>query len=141
VLFAGEYQGNVDSRGRIAIPTAFAEALSGEVVVARGFERCVAVYSAEGWERIAAEIRDLPSTNAETRQLARFIFASANEQQADRQGRLQLPRTTLDYAGIVRDVVVLGTGDAVEVWDREAWASELGALPDRVSDAGQGRAA
>ena len=109
--------------------------------MARGFERCVAVYSAEGWERIAAEIRDLPSTNAETRQLARFIFASANEQQADRQGRLQLPRTTLDYAGIVRDVVVLGTGDAVEVWDREAWASELGALPDRVSDAGQGRAA
>ena len=141
MLFAGEFQEHVDSRGRIAIPAPFADALSGEVVVARGFERCVAVYSAEGWDRIAAEIRDLPSTDPETRQLARFIFASANEQEIDRQGRIELPQPLLDYAGIERDVVVLGTGDSVEIWDRESWKTELGALPERVSATGRSEAA
>lgn len=141
MLFAGEFQGHVDSRGRIAMPAAFAEALSGDVVVARGFEQCVAVYSSEGWDRIASEIRELPSTDPETRQLARFIFASANEQQVDRQGRIEMPKAILAYAGIERDVVVLGTGDAVEIWDSESWKAELGSLPGRVSDKGHSEAA
>ncbi|MDP6823498.1 MAG: division/cell wall cluster transcriptional repressor MraZ [Dehalococcoidia bacterium] len=136
VLFAGEFEGHVDSHGRIAVPAVFAEALSGVVVVARGFERCVSVYSEQGWQRIASEIRDLPATNAKTRRLARFIFASAHEQEADRQGRIELPKTVLRYAGINRDVVVIGTGEAVEIWDRESWAQELDAVQARVSDAG-----
>ncbi len=135
MLFAGEFEGHVDSRGRIAVPPVFAEALSGVVIVARGFERCVSVYSEEGWQRIASEIGELPVTNAETRRLARFIFASAHEQEADRQGRIELPKSVLRYAGIKRDVFVIGTGEAVEIWDRESWAEELGALQARVSDA------
>lgn len=133
VLFAGEFDGRVDSHRRIAIPAVFAGELSEGVVVARGFERCISVYSAEGWERIASEIRELPVTNAETRRLARFIFASANEQEPDRQGRIELPKAVLLYAGITTDVSVIGTGDVVEIWDRDTWAAELGTLQVRVA--------
>jgi len=133
VLFAGEFDGKIDSHRRLAIPAVFAGELSGGVVVARGFERCISIYSAEGWERIASEIRELPVTNAETRRLARFIFASANEQEPDRQGRIELPRAVLLYAGITTEVSVIGTGDAVEVWDRDSWAAQLGTLHVRVA--------
>ena len=135
MLFAGEFDGRVDSHRRIAIPAVFAEELSEGVVVARGFERCISVYSTEGWERIASEIRELPVTNAETRRLARFIFASANEQEPDHQGRIELPKAVLLYAGITTDVSVIGTGDAVEIWDRDSWAAELGTLQVRVAAA------
>jgi MraZ protein len=133
VLFAGEFEGRVDSRRRIAVPAVFAEALSGDVVVARGFERCVAVYSAEGSERVAAEIGEMPITNAESRRLARFIFASAFEQQPDRQGRIEQPKSVLSYANIEQDVTVIGTGDSVEIWDRASWKAELGELQTQVT--------
>ena len=133
MLFAGEFDGRVDSHRRIAIPAVFAGELSEGIVVARGFERCISVYSVEGWERIASEIRELPVTNAETRRLARFIFASANEQKPDHQGRIELPEAVLLYAGITTEVSVIGTGDVVEIWDRDSWAAELGTLQVRVA--------
>ena len=136
VLFAGEFEGHVDSRGRIAVPAALVEARSGGAVVARGFERCVSVYSAESWQRLADEIGKLPMTDAKTRRLARFMYASADEQQIDRQGRLELPGPALQYAGIDREVVVVGAGDSIEIWDREAWAVELAALENGIADPG-----
>ena len=136
MLFAGEFEGHVDSRGRIAVPPAFTQALSGVIVVARGFERCISIYSEDGWKRLADEIEELPATDAESRRLARFIFASADEQQPDGQGRIELPAALRRYAGIDRDVVVIGTGHSVEVWDSESWAAEIAGLHGRLSKPG-----
>lgn len=136
LLFAGEFEGHVDSKGRIAVPDAFTDALSGGAVVARGFERCVSVYSAEGWQRLAEEIGELPVTDAETRRLSRFIFASADEQEIDRQGRLELSVAVRRYAGVEREVVVIGAGNLIEIWDREAWAVELSVLETQAAVTG-----
>ncbi len=133
MLFAGQFEGHVDSRGRIAVPDAFIEALSGGAMVARGFERCISVYSPDGWQRLAGEIGELPVTDAETRRLTRFIFASADEQQIDRQGRLELSAEVRRYAGIDREVVIIGAGELIEIWDSEAWALELAVLESQTA--------
>lgn len=136
VLFAGEFVGHVDSHGRIAVPDALLEALSGGAIVARGFERCISVYSTDGWQRLADEIRELPATDEQTRRLSRFIFASADEQQIDRQGRLDLSAPVRRYAGIDRDVVVVGAGNLIEIWDSGAWAVELASLESQTTGVG-----
>ncbi|MDA1256571.1 MAG: division/cell wall cluster transcriptional repressor MraZ [Chloroflexi bacterium] len=126
--FSGEFEAHVDSHGRVAVPSSFVEALSAGAIVARGFERCVSVYSKDGWERIAAEIGELPATDATTRRLARIVFASANDQQIDRQGRLELPKLVRWYAGIDHEVLVVGVGEVIEIWDKRAWVAEVAAL-------------
>jgi MraZ protein len=120
-LFLGEYQHTVDEKGRIVMPSRFRDRLDDGVVVTKGQERCLYVFPADRWEQEVEKVSRLPRTNRTNRNYARSFFGSAIDQQTDKQGRLQLPQTLRTYAGIDKDVVIVGVSDRLEIWDTAAW--------------------
>lgn len=121
-MFLGEYQHSVDAKGRVVLPSRFRDDLVAGCVVTKGQERCLYVFPVDRWETEVNQVNQLPRTNARNRQYARSFFASAIQQELDKQGRVQIPANLRDYAGITKDVAVLGVSDRVEIWDAAEWA-------------------
>ena len=125
-MFLGEYQPNITEGSRIALPKKLRDQITGdEVVLSRGFEKCIFVYDKEDWLIEASKQVESPITDGKTRDLKRYMFAGASETNIDAQGRLVLPANLKDYAGIDRKATVIGAGDHVEVWDLDAWQAHL----------------
>jgi MraZ protein len=125
-LLLGEYEHTIDDKNRLTLPAKFREELAGGVVVTRGMDGCLFVYSAEHWrERFQARVGGLDQLQREGRKLQRHFFSGAGEAELDKQGRIMIPSALLRYAGLSRDVVVAGVSDHLEIWDREAWRREL----------------
>ncbi len=120
-MFIGEYQDNLDEKGRLAIPAKFRGQLSDGAVVTKGLDNCLSLFTAEGWEMEAERLMSLPLTQAKARAYARFMLASAFSVEIDKQGRINLPATLRSYAGISGNTVVTGLGDHVEIWAPTAW--------------------
>jgi MraZ protein len=96
------------------------------VVVTRGIDPCLAVYTRADWdEYVAAQLAGLSSFNREARQMRRYLFSAAIETELDKQGRITLLPALMKYAKLERDVVVAGVQDHVEIWDRAAWRTQL----------------
>ncbi len=124
-MFLGQYAYTLDSKGRITIPAAFRKALDGErVVVTRGLDRCLTLYPLAIWNEIAAKVNALPITDPKGRALRRLLFADAADAALDRQGRLLLPERLRHYAGLERDVIVVGLDRFIELWEPQRWEEE-----------------
>ncbi len=123
-MFFGEYEHNLDAKGRLTIPAKFREALVNGVVVTRGLDGCLWVFSLESWKQVSQKIASLTMTNADARRFSRFMFASAHETIPDRNGRIILPPKLLEYAGIETDVVVTGMMNKLELWSPNRWEQE-----------------
>ncbi len=124
-MFLGQYTYTLDSKGRITIPAAFRKALDGEkVVVTRGLDRCLTLYPLAVWNEIAAKVNALPITDPKGRALRRLLFADAVDAVLDRQGRLLLPERLRDYAGLERDIVIVGLDRFIELWEPQRWEEE-----------------
>ncbi|MDQ7857553.1 MAG: division/cell wall cluster transcriptional repressor MraZ [Armatimonadota bacterium] len=121
-MLRGEYEYALDDKGRVVIPTRFRRVLGDQVVAARGLDPCVSIYSPEGWARVEEELVQLSTGK---RDIVRVILASAVDLELDRQGRVTLPARLRQYAGIDRDVVVVGLIRRVEIWNRSAWAAYI----------------
>ena len=120
-MFLGEYQHTLDSKGRLILPSAFREELQEGVVLTVGQDRCLALHPQSAWERTVEGLRELRSTSDRERRFARALLASAHSDALDRQGRVTLPPRLREYAGIERDVAVVGADLRIELWDRERW--------------------
>lgn len=120
-MFIGEYHHAIDAKGRIAVPTKYRELLSGGVVVTRGLDRCLFIYTAAAWAELAGKLAALPLSKANTRSFARFLLAGAMDAELDRQGRIVIPEYLRSFAGIQKSVVLAGLYNRIEVWDAEAW--------------------
>lgn len=130
-MFMGEYSHTLDAKGRIILPAKFRDELGSHFVVTRGLEGCLAVYTMESWLALAAAMKKVKASKENVRAFKRFLFGSAAEVEVDKQGRILIPSTLREYAGLTKDVTVLGTGDKVEVWDKgtyEAYAASI--VPD-----------
>ena len=121
MMFIGEYQHNLDEKGRLAIPAKFRGQLSEGAVVTKGLDNCLSLFTKEGWEFEAERLMALPLTQAKARAYARFMLASAFPVEIDKQGRVNVPLSLRDYAGIMGSTVVTGLGDHVEIWAPVAW--------------------
>jgi transcriptional regulator MraZ len=125
-LLLGEYEHTIDDKNRLTLPARFREAFADGVVVTRGIDPCLAVYTREGWEDfVRSQLAGLDQFSREARQLRRFLFSAGTEAELDKQGRVTVPASLLRKAGLARDVVVAGVGDCLEVWDRAAWQTQL----------------
>lgn len=122
-MFLGEYEHSLDEKGRLTIPSRFREELTGRLVVTRGLDHCLFLYPYSEWQVLGDKLRELPMTQREARAFVRLLFSGASEQTLDRQGRLLLPANLREYAGIERDVVILGLGNRVELWSKERWTA------------------
>lgn len=120
-MFLGEHKHIVDAKGRVVMPSRFRPELEPGLVVTKGQDRCLVVFPIEQFNQEVARLNRLPRTDRRNRNFARILYGGASDQGLDAQGRLPLPPTLRAYAGLDRDVVVLGVGDRVEIWDAETW--------------------
>jgi MraZ protein len=133
-LFLGEHRHSLDAKGRVIFPVRMRSDLGAQVVVQKGIEPCLYVLPPDEWERQVARVTDLPTTNPDARRYARHFFSQASSERIDGQGRLTIPQGFRDYAGLDRDVVIVGAGRRVEVWDASRWDSARGAVETHLED-------
>lgn len=125
-MLLGEFEHTLDDKNRLTLPAKFREAFGNGVVVSRGFDGCLFVFTREGWDGfVASRLEGLNQFSREARQMNRFMFAGATETELDKQGRVMVPPPLLEHAGLGREVVVAGIRDHVEIWDRAAWREQL----------------
>jgi MraZ protein len=121
VVFMGEYQHNIDDKGRLTIPAKFREELGASFVITRGLDHCLFVYPRSEWENLEAKLKSLPFTRSDARAFVRFFFSGATESDLDKQGRVLIPPPLREYAKLVRDCVVIGVSNRVEIWSKDTW--------------------
>jgi MraZ protein len=124
-MFLGEFEHTIDGKGRLTVPAKFRDELASGVVVTRGLDGCLWAYSRSEWEQLAEKISQLPTTNPNARNFARFMFSSAFDSIPDRQGRVLIPQNLRDYASIGSDTVIIGVMNRVEIWSPERWNSVI----------------
>lgn len=120
-MFRGEFQHALDGKGRVIIPSRLREGLGDRFVITRGFERCIFVYPSSEWVRLEQKLRELTMAKEEPRAFNRLIFSGAMDAEADKQGRVLIPQYLREYAGIEKEVVIIGAGERVEIWNEAAW--------------------
>ncbi|MBR6728818.1 MAG: division/cell wall cluster transcriptional repressor MraZ, partial [Clostridia bacterium] len=119
----GEYQHTVDAKGRMFVPSKFRDDLGDTFIVTLGLDNCLFVFPQEEFDRLKAKLDAVSITNKDARQFARFFFARASECELDKQGRIMLPQNLRTYAGLTKEVTVVGVSNRVELWNTEAWES------------------
>ncbi|KKQ94833.1 MAG: Protein MraZ [candidate division CPR2 bacterium GW2011_GWC1_39_9] len=122
-MFIGEFQHNIDDKGRLAVPSKFRSKLSEGAVVTRGLDSCLFLYTKEEWQKMAEKISDLPVSQSGARAFSRLMLAGAMEVDIDKQGRVILPAYLREYAGIKKEVVVAGLYSRIEIWSGEKWSN------------------
>jgi MraZ protein len=124
-MFYGEYEHSIDRKGRLIIPSRFREVMKEHYVerfvVTRGLDRCLFLFPEDEWRAQESRFRQLSFTKGEARQFNRFYFSGASELTCDKQGRVLIPPYLKDFAGIKRDVMLVGVSNRVEIWNREEW--------------------
>ena len=141
-MLLGEYNHNIDEKGRLIIPAKLREGLGDSFVICNGLEGCLFVYSQEEWNKFVAELESLPRMNKDARMFKRF-FGSANEGSFDRQGRVLVPTSLRKAAHLEKEVVLVGVQDRVEIWDKALWEEksqiseeDLDAIAERMEAIG-----
>lgn len=130
-MLMGEYSHTIDAKGRIIIPAKFREELGEGFVVSRGFDGCLYAYDAESWEKIKQQLNALPQFKKDARDIVRFFLSGAVEEEVDKQGRILIPAKLREYAGLKKEVTLVGIGSKVEIWDSDKWNS---IVPDSIDD-------
>jgi len=120
-MFMGQYHHNVDLKGRIIIPAKFRDELGNIIVLTRGLDGCLSVYTQQQWQTIYEQLIKLPSTKKESRMYVRTFMANAAECEIDNQGRILIPPTLIKSAEIAKECIVIGSGDHVEIWAKDNW--------------------
>ncbi len=123
-MFMGQYNHSVDAKGRLIIPAKYREELGEEFVITKNVDKCLTVYSKEEWKNVEGHLRELTAKNKNARKYMRFVFANASFCEPDKQGRVILNSALREYAGIEKDVVLIGVMDHIEIWSAQNWSDE-----------------
>jgi MraZ protein len=135
LAFRGHFEHSLDAKNRLSIPARYRAAFSGGVVLAKDPEPCLTVWPAETHESIIQRaLGGLNPMGRDYRRLSRFFQGNSFEVELDASGRVVLPPPLLGYAGIGKEVVVVGVGDHLEVWDRERWTTEQADLDSQIEE-------
>jgi MraZ protein len=134
LAFRGHFEYSLDAKNRLNIPAKFRASFSGGLVLARWLDPCIAIFTPDGFERFNESfIGDMHPLSPERRRLTRFFSGGSFDAELDSAGRVTLGSPLLDHAGITREVVVVGSTDHLEVWDRKRFADDQTDLPDQVA--------
>ena len=121
-MFMGEYNHTVDAKGRLIIPSRFREELKNEFIVTKGLDGCLFVFPGNEWQIFEEKLKALPLTNKNARKFSRFFVAGETTCELDRQGRILVPATLREFAGLEKDVVLTGNLNRIEVWSKAKWS-------------------
>lgn len=120
-MFIGEFRNKIDEKGRLRIPPKLKEDLGTVYYVTKGDNRCLYVLTKESFEELFEKLKSVHLADVEGRNIFRFFFSSAMKAEEDGQGRILLSQSLREHAGLTRDVVIIGAGDRVEIWDEGNW--------------------
>ena len=120
-MFMGEYQHNIDVKGRMIVPAKFREGLGESFVLTRGLDKCLFADPIEEWKILEERLKKLPLTRRDARSFTRFFFSGAVECEVDKQGRINIPQTLRNYSKLEKECVVIGVSSRIEVWSKEIW--------------------
>lgn len=124
-MFYGEYEHAIDKKGRLIIPSRFRESLKEydieKLYTTRGLDKCLFVFTESEWKAQESKFKSVSFTKSEARKFNRLYFSGASELEFDKQGRILIPKYLKDYAGIKRDVIIIGVSNRIEIWSRESW--------------------
>ncbi len=120
-MFVGEYYHSLDEKGRLIVPNNFRQLLGETFYLTRGFERCLNIYTISDWNNFSEIISSFSPTDDLMRRLCRFWFSGSVQVTTDKLGRILIPSFLIDYAGLYKDVVIIGAGRHIEIWAKERW--------------------
>lgn len=117
----GEFSHNLDAKGRLIIPARFRNELNETLIITQGLDGCLTLYTNEAWEKIYAQLQNLPTTKSQARAFVRMLTSKASEAEIDSQGRILIPANLIKLAHIQKECVVVGAGSKVEIWAKDVW--------------------
>lgn len=120
-MFLGEYLHTLDAKKRISLPVKFRKEVGKTIVVTRGLDNCLFVYSLKDWQKILKKLENLSIAQSDQRGFNRFLLSGAVEMSVDSVGRILIPDFLKDFAGLKSRVVVAGVNDRIEIWNEKAW--------------------
>ena len=132
-MFLGEYHHSIDDKGRIIIPAKARVNLGENFIVTRGLDGCLFIYPKVEWDKIIKKYNDLPD-NKNKRQFLRIFLSGATICEYDKQGRINIPEPLITYANLIKDCVIIGVVDRLDVWSRERWEEFIKENEESLSD-------
>ena len=141
-MLMGEYHHNFDDKNRLIIPSKFREELGNEFVITRGLDGCLFVYSMDEWNKVMNKLKTLPFTKKDARTFMRFMLSAASICEFDKQGRINLVNSLINYAEIKKECVIIGVNDRLEIWAVEKFnellsnSEELSLIAENLFDGG-----
>lgn len=137
-MFYGKFQHTIDPKGRVIIPAAFRDGNRLKFMIAKGLEECLFIFSMEQWDDIYTKLKALPFSDAKARDITRFFFSSACECELDGNSRILVPPELRTYAGLEKEIVIIGVGSRAEVWSKAKWETYMQKdtfTPDNIAEA------
>lgn len=122
-MLLGTYEPKLDEKGRVILPAKFRDEFAGGLVLTRGQERCIYVFPRQTFEGLLDTVQAAPLTSKAARDYVRLMLSGASDEIPDKQSRVTIPGQLRDYAGLGRDLVVIGAGSRAEIWAADAWAA------------------
>ncbi|MBR6459499.1 MAG: division/cell wall cluster transcriptional repressor MraZ [Actinomycetaceae bacterium] len=124
-MFLGTFELKLDAKGRLILPAKYREQLQGGLVITRGQEHCLYVFPLSEFERMHEQMRQAPLTSKDARAYQRVFLSGAVDDIPDKQGRILIPAILRKFADLKRELVVIGAGARLEIWDTQAWEAFL----------------
>lgn len=132
-MLMGEFHHTIDEKGRIIIPAKFRNELGSELVVTRGLDKCLFLYSKDEWDKLSNKLSTLPFTKQDARNFNRFFLSGATTSEFDKQGRINITSPLISYAGLNKECVIIGVNERLEIWDEEKYNEFLSNNEDDFS--------
>lgn len=120
-MLIGEFEHSLDAKGRIIIPAKLRETIGEKFVVTKGLDGCLFAFSLSEWTNFEEKLKSLPLSNKNSREFTRFFLSGASECEIDKQGRFLIPTNLRSIANLKKDIVIIGVGTRIEIWDKEKW--------------------
>jgi len=136
-MFLGQYHHSLDEKGRMTIPASFRELLEDGVYLTQGFDRNIKLLTESAFMEMAGKVNKLSETDPKIRKLRRLVFSNAGKVEVDRLGRVLIPNYLRDFAKLEGEAVIVGVGEAIEIWSPEAWQGQVDELSDSDANAQQ----
>lgn len=133
-MFMGEFHHNIDDKARIVLPSKFRNMLGDRFIITRGLEGCLFIYTLSDWNDLVDKLKKIPFTKKDARAFLRFFLSGACECTFDKQGRIAIPSTLVNYANLIKECVVIGVNDRLEVWSNEKYEEYFKSNEENISD-------
>ena len=120
-MLIGEYEHSLDAKGRLIMPAKLRDDIGEKFIITKGLDGCLFAFSIEEWKNFEQKLRSLPISNKDARAFSRFFFAGAMDCEIDKQGRFLISSNLREFAGLTKEVVIVGMDSRIEIWSKDKW--------------------